>query len=61
MVELFVIFYRAVGLKILCFQKNIQIIEVKLSVSSQKFDLIHKKPSNELGFFPDQSVTYRKS
>ena len=40
MVELFVIFYRAIELKILCFQKHIQIIEVKLSVSSQKLDLI---------------------
>ena len=52
MVELFVIFYRTVGLKIICFQKHsIQIVEVKLSVSSQKLDLIYKKASNELGFF----------
>ena len=61
MVELFVIFYRAVGLKILCFQKHIQIIEVKLSVSSQKLDLIYKNPQMNWGLFPDQSVTYRKS
>ena len=51
MVELFVIFYRTVGLKIICFQKHsIQIVEVKLSVSSQKLDLIYKKASNGLSF-----------